>query len=67
MENPMLLWYVVVGIVLMVVSLRFALTMRHPRHHHVRHHLVELGRERDMFFIPGDVPAGHDDEDDDDC
>lgn len=27
----------------------------HPTpHHRNRHHLIELGREREMFYIPGD-------------
>ena len=66
MENPMLLWYIVVGALLIaffVHFVRYAVTTRHHRHaaDHLRHSLIEIGRERDMFYVPGDQSLDDDD------
>lgn len=68
MESPMLLWYLLVGALLMAFFVHFVRSVRQDHHAaHVRHHhLIELGREREMFYIPGDVPADREDDDDDD-
>lgn len=57
-SNPMVVWYAVVAALLMaclIYSFRLAHHHNHHRHmrpHHV--HAVDMGKERDMFYIPGD-------------
>lgn len=62
MENPMLFWYIVVGALLIAFFVRFVRATHHISRHRDRlsHHFIEIGREKDMFYIPGD--AGYDDE-----
>lgn len=65
--NPMNVWYVIVGILLLVLlvgSLRLA-------GHHVsgsnahKPRFIEVGRERDIFYVPGDENVKDNDEIDD--
>lgn len=60
MEKTMLIWYVIVGAVMAVVladSVK-AIMRRGSRkavgRTHSHHQFITLGKERDMFFIPGD-------------
>ncbi|MBD5225451.1 MAG: hypothetical protein HDS68_05725 [Bacteroidales bacterium] len=56
-SNPMFVWYMVVA-VLLIACLVYSFRLAH--HHRTRrmrlHHLhaIEMGNERDMFYIPGD-------------
>lgn len=64
MKNPMLFWYVLVGIVLLIFLVRlleYLLFDRKKTSGEIIGHL----RERDIFFIPGDRDADSDDPDDD--
>ena len=62
MNNPMIVWCVIAGVLLCAFLFRAVerfYTECHNRDHKLRH-LFEIGKERDIFFIPGDI-----DEDDD--
>lgn len=64
MNQAMTVWFLIAGILVLVFVFQ-ALGHRHGvnRHTHPRgRHIIELGRDRDIFFIPGDK----DDDDDDD-
>lgn len=63
MFNLMIFWYAVVGLLLLVLMWHSLRTGHDARHHCARHakHFVEIGKERDMFFAPGD--PGKDDDD----
>lgn len=62
MTRPMIVWCVIAGVLLCAFLFRAAeryfIESRH--HGHKPRHIVEIGREKDIFFIPGDI-----DEDDD--
>lgn len=65
MSQPMIIWCLIAGVLLVAFisrAVRYYLSEcrhdgRKPRH------FIEMGKERDMFFIPGDVDV--DDEFDD--
>lgn len=64
MNQAMTVWFLIAGILVLVFVLQ-ALGHRHGAHRHTHargHRIIELGRDRDIFFIPGDK----DDDDDDD-
>lgn len=64
MSNPMNLWYVIVGALLLVLlfhSIKSAHHERRTRAHGV--HALDVARERDLFYIPGDIK--YDDKDGD--
>ncbi len=58
MLDPMIIWYAVVGCVLIICTSAFVKYIM--RHHHYdsrhlnAHHIFSIGRERDLLFIPGD-------------
>ena len=58
MDQPMIIWCVIMGILLLTFVFHAFEKLRDQRRHspllHRRHHLIELGKEREMFFIPGD-------------
>ena len=65
--NPVNVWYVIVGIlmlVLLVGSLRLVGCHSSATHAH-KSHFIEVGRERDMFYVPGDENIKENDEIDD--
>jgi hypothetical protein len=64
MYNPMIIWYVVVGLLLLVFAWRFFYSLHVNRRRHPGHarRFVEIGRERDMFYIPGDPVTDNDDD-----
>ena len=62
MSQPMIAWCAIAGVLLCALLFRAI-----ERHHNECHqngrkhsHLFEIGREKDIFFIPGDI----DDDDD---
>lgn len=62
MNNPMIVWCVIAGVLLCAFLFRAVERFYiecHNRDHKLRH-LFEIGMEREIFFIPGDI-----DEDDD--
>lgn len=61
MTNPMILWYAVVG-VLMLVLVCNSLRYFHGAGSRRIHHFIEIGKERDMFFAPGDSTNDGDDD-----
>ena len=64
MNQAMTVWFLIAGILGLVFGFQ-ALVHRHgpqSRTHARGRHIIELGRDRDIFFIPGDK----DDDDDDD-
>lgn len=58
MDQPILIWCVIMGILLLTFVFHALEKLRDQRRRphalHRHHHLVELGKEREMFFIPGD-------------
>ncbi|MDE5901629.1 MAG: hypothetical protein K2H21_00245 [Muribaculaceae bacterium] len=61
MDKPIIVWCVIAGVLLFAFVLR-AIERYYTKCHHNGHrprHLFELGREKEMFYIPGDA----DDED----
>lgn len=65
--NPMNVWYVIVGILLLVLlvgSLRLAGHHASGSNAH-KPRFIEVGRERDMFYVPGDENVKDNDEIDD--
>jgi len=61
MNEQMIRWFAIIGILLCIFITKclvwyFSDHTRKPRHSH----LIEIGKERDIFFIPGD----EEDEDD---
>lgn len=62
MNHPMIVWCVIAGVLLCAFLFR-AIDRFYTECHHRDHkprHLFEIGKEKDIFFIPGDI-----DEDDD--
>ena len=53
MTNPMLIWYTIVGIVLVACVADLLFYIRSNRHESSRR-LLEMGKDNDIFFIPGD-------------
>lgn len=56
METPIIIWSLIAGIFMIVLMINFV-----HRAFICKHHFVEVGSEREEFFIPGD-PL-HDDDD----
>lgn len=63
MNYPLITWSLIVGMVTVIVMVRFVLASGIGRRN--RHPLVEIGSEREEFFVPGD-PVNSDDYDDED-
>lgn len=63
MYNPMIFWYAVVGLLLLVLVWHSLSRGHVTNHHRARHarHFIEIGKERDMFFAPGDPDKDDDD------
>lgn len=64
MNEPMIIWWLIVGVLLAIFVLR-KLGHNHSSMHGVsRSHrrIIEIGKEKDMFYLPGD---SEDDEFDD--
>lgn len=57
MDQPMIVWCVIAGVLLFAFVFRaiekYYVECRH--NHHETIHLVELGEEKEMFYIPGDI------------
>lgn len=63
MNVPVITWSVIVALFVSIVLFRVLMYLIHTRHaqrpsHQPRHHLVEIGTEREELFMPGD-PTGH--------
>lgn len=57
MSQPMIVWCIIAGVLLFAFVFR-AIEKYYTecrRDHHERIHLVELGEEKEMFYIPGDI------------
>lgn len=63
MNCPLITWSLIVGMVTVIVMVRFVLASGIGRRN--RHPMVEIGSEREEFFVPGD-PVNSDDYDDED-
>ncbi|MCM1093589.1 MAG: hypothetical protein NC248_04350 [Bacteroides sp.] len=62
METPFIIWSLIVGFFLMVVVAHFFHAIFHNRHRY-----LQIGSEREEFFIPGDpLPDEENDYNDDD-
>lgn len=55
MNVPLITWCFIVAIFVTILVVRVVsyLTHDHPHAAH-RHHLLEIGSEREEFFVPGD-------------
>lgn len=57
---PMITWCTIIISMIALVIYRVCLSGHH--HHSLRHHhLIEMGSERDEFFVPGDRLSTDDD------
>lgn len=58
MSHPMIAWCVIVVVLLCAFIFR-AIINRHcsesSNRSHKPRHIIEIGKEKDMFFIPGDI------------
>lgn len=56
MNEQMITWCIVAAIIAAVflLSAMFRLIESHPSRNRNRRHIIEVGKEKDMFFIPGD-------------
>lgn len=64
---PLVTWFVIAFAMLALVIVRVILkTNAHHTSNPGRHHLIEIGSEREEFFIPGDRPVKNDSYDYDD-
>lgn len=58
MEHSVTIWCTVVGVLLLVFILK-ALDRYYSRHHHHRdhkpRHIIEMGKESEIFYVPGDL------------
>ncbi|MDE5687276.1 MAG: hypothetical protein K2I18_01460 [Paramuribaculum sp.] len=63
MENPMLIWYIVVGCVLLVFFIQFISAIIHKRHGAHHRHIIGTYREHEIFFVPGDRIIKDEDDD----
>lgn len=75
MFNPMLIWYAVAAAVMLAILFEFIHYVLSARHRHVHvldrrnshgGRLFGLNKERDLFFIPGDLRYNDQDDDFDD-
>lgn len=68
MDQPTTIWCVIMGILFLTFAMHAIEKMRELHRqpnraiNHSRRHLIELGKERDIFFIPGDVKDDENDE-----
>lgn len=63
MSNPMFLWYIIVGAVLLVFLIQFISSCTNRSHSHGKHRLVGSYREHEIFFVPGDRIIKDEDDD----
>lgn len=62
MTTPMITWISVAAFIAALVIIRTVLSAFHSLQHrhahsrasHLHHHLIEIGSEREEFFVPGD-------------
>ena len=54
MDTPLITWACVVGLFLIILSVRIIHTIINGSHLH-RRHIFELGSEREEVFVPGDT------------
>lgn len=60
MYRPLITWAVLAALLIILFIVRTAIAChRHHRHHDGKHlhHILEIGSERDEFFVPGDRPT----------
>lgn len=63
MSQPMIVWCAIAGLLLLTFMFRAFeqyFTKRHHHHTKMSSHVIEIGKDKEMFFVPGDF-----DEDDD--
>lgn len=54
MNTPLIAWVcIAAAIALLIMAHIIKATCHHSVHSH-RHHFIEIGNERDEFFVPGD-------------
>ncbi len=55
MDTPLITWICIVAAVLILFIVRLAQVRMASHHHHaLRHQFIEIGSEREEFFVPGD-------------
>ncbi len=65
MNHPMIVWCVIAGVLLCAFIFR-AIERYYTGHRNCGHkpgHLFEIGKEKDIFYIPGDIDEQDDFED----
>ncbi len=65
MDTPMLTWAVIVGLFVVILLIRFGRGIYRYAH---AHHIIQLGSEREEFYLPGDrLNDNYEDDDEDEC
>lgn len=56
MNTPLITWACIVGLILLLLSVRLFQSVHMRNAHHMRHHIqpISIGSEREVFFAPGD-------------
>ncbi|WP_289733191.1 hypothetical protein [Paramuribaculum intestinale] len=69
MYRPLITWAALAALLIILFIVRTAIAChRHRCHRHRKHlHIVEIGSERDEFFVPGDRPTYDNSRDYEDC
>ena len=65
MSQPMIVWCAIVGALLFAFLLRTAGKYYSERHHKANYHhshVIEIGKEREMFYVPGDAEDDNSDD-----
>lgn len=58
---PLVTWCVVLAAVFVLILIRLLHKDRHShRHVHLHHRVLEIGSEREEFYLPGDVVSNKD-------
>ena len=59
---PLITWCIIVAAMTVLISVRlFRKERTHVHAHHHHGHVLEMGKEREEFFIPGDRISKRDD------
>lgn len=57
MEKEMIIWYIIAGVVLVAVFfnlIEYLFATRHRQHAKNHSAVIEMMKDKEMFFIPGD-------------
>ncbi len=61
MNTPLITWAIIVGILAVAFIIRGIVYLASSHKRHGRFHFIEIGSEREEFFVPGDSKNFDDD------